>query len=298
MIVGVAPLTIPRYLAESIGTETDGDRRPWLAALPSTVADLARRWSLAVGEPFEPGGTAAWVAPARTATGEELVLKVGWRHDESDHEADGLAAWNGNGTVRVHAVCEAADTAAFLLERCVPGTSLRDAMPEPEQDRVITGLLRRLWVEPPPGHPFRPLQQMCDDWADAFERRAAEGALGLDPGLAREGVALWRSLPREPTRHVLLANDLHAMNVLAADRERWLVVDPKPYVGDPHYDPLQHMLNCEDRLLSDPVGFAHGMCDPLDLDADRLLRWLFARCVVEYEWWPALRDLTRRLAPS
>ena len=290
-------LTIPRYLIESIEGQTDGDRRPWLAALPALVADLRRRWSRDVGEPFEPGGTASWVAPARTAAGADLVLKVQWRHDEADHEADGLALWDGNGTVRVHATHVTEGSCAFLLERCVPGTSLRDALPEPDQDVVIAGLLRRLWVEPPPGHPFRPLQQMCDEWADAFERRAAEGAHHLDPGLEREGVAAWRSLPGEATRHVLLGTDLHAMNVLAAEREPWLVVDPKPYLGDPHYDPLQHMFNCEERLVADPVGFAHRIADLLELDADRLLRWLFARSVVEHEWWPGVRDLAARLAP-
>ncbi len=53
---------------------------------------------------------------------------------------------------------------------------------------------------------------------------------------------------------MLLATDLHAGNVLRAEREPWLVIDPKPFVGDPTYDALQHMLNCDDRLRADPVG--------------------------------------------
>ena len=70
ILLCVPRLTIPRYLEESISTQTDGDRRPWLAALPEVVAELADRWSLDVGEPFEPGGNASWVAPASGATGE------------------------------------------------------------------------------------------------------------------------------------------------------------------------------------------------------------------------------------
>jgi len=49
--------------------------------------------------------------------------------------------------------------------------------PEPEQDTVIAGLLRRLWIEPARDHPFRPLQLMCQQWADGFERKAESGAL-------------------------------------------------------------------------------------------------------------------------
>ncbi len=41
-----------------------------------------------------------------------------------------------------------------LLERCVPGVS-PSWQPEPEQDEVITGLLRRLWIEPVPGSQSR-----------------------------------------------------------------------------------------------------------------------------------------------
>ena len=49
------------------------------------VESVARHWSLTVGDPFEPGGTSAWVAPVRTSTGD-AVLKVAWRHFESDDE--------------------------------------------------------------------------------------------------------------------------------------------------------------------------------------------------------------------
>jgi streptomycin 6-kinase len=38
-----------------------------------------------------------------------------------------------------------------------------------------------------------------------------------------------------------LCTRLHVGNVLAAEREPWLVIDPKPYVGDPTYDVLQHV---------------------------------------------------------
>ncbi len=93
---------------------------------------------------------------------------------------------------------------------------------------------------------------MCDRWADEFELEVAGGHRSVDPGLAQEGTALFRALPAAAERRVLLCTDLHAENVLAAEREPWLVIDPKPYVGDPTYDGLQHLLNCEDRLRADP----------------------------------------------
>jgi streptomycin 6-kinase len=285
---------MPRNLVEAV--EREG-RQSWMANLPATVERLRRRWSLAVGDPFQPGGQTAWVAPAHDDAGRELVLKVAWRHEEAAHEADGLRAWNGNGVVRVHAADERDDTIALLLERCVPGTTLA-GRPEPDQDVVIAGLLRRLWSEPAPGHHFRSLQSMCDAWAEEFEAKSAAGRVGLDPGLARDGIALFRALPATADRAVLLCTDLHAENVLAAQREPWLVIDPKPYVGDPTYDALQHMLNCDERLRADPHDLARRMADLLGLDHERLLLWLFARCVQESPDWPTLAETARRVAPA
>ena len=284
---------MPRSLVDAAMSER---RRAWLANLPETVETLEQRWSLDVGTPFQPGGQTAWVAPARTTTGEDVVLKVGWRHDEAEHEAAGLRVWDGQGSVRLHATEESDDTIALLIERCVPGTALA-CRPEAEQDLVIASLLSRLWHELTPGHEFRPLQEMCDAWANAFEQKSATRPGSLDPGLAREGVALFRALPASAERNVLLCTDLHAENVLAARREPWLMIDPKPYVGDPTYDPLQHLLNCEERLHTDPYAFVRGMADLLALDRDRLLVWLFARCVVESLDWPTLAAVARLVAP-
>ncbi len=302
----MSELELPRNLVRAMAEHDEHDgagsaRRAWVAELSRTVDDLARRWSLELGRPFQPGGVASWVAPARDAAGEHLVLKVGWRHDEALHEADGLRAWDGGGAVRLLDSLVVGETGALLLEACEPGTVLSRVLPPPEQDAVVAGLLGRLWIEPSPGHPFRSLRSMCEWWADEFEAKyAAVGARGhhrLDPGLARAGMELFRGLPGTAERSVLLCTDLHPENVLAARREPWLVIDPKPYVGDPTYDPLQHMLNFPGRLVADPAGFVRRMAGLLDLDAGRLRHWLFARCVQESVDQPLLRSVAVELAP-
>jgi streptomycin 6-kinase len=287
----VSSFPLPRSLIR------DESRRRWIAGLRDIVADVARRWSIAeVADPFQPGGQNAWTAPVRRGADFDLVLKVAWRHTEAEDEAAGLREWEGEGTVRIHESVEFDETVALLIERCVPGTALA-GRPGTEQDVVIAGLLRRLWRVPQSQHRFRPLQLMCDEWADEFEAKMAAGRVHLDPGLAREGIAMFRALPATATRNVLLCTDLHSENVLAAEREPWLAIDPKPYVGDPTYDALQHMLN-EQRLQADPRGLASRMADLLELDGDRLLLWLFARCVQESPDWPPLGEVASRIAPA
>lgn len=277
------------------------DRRSWLADLPRIVEDLTQRWGLMVGRPFEPGGNVSWVAPAHDSAGVPVVLKVGWRHDEAMFEVDALRVWNGDGAVRVVDSLQFGETIALLLEACEPGVTLGAALPASEQDVVAATLLRRLHIEPPDDHPFPSLVSMCDGWADDFELRYAEahdqGSGRLDASMAAVGIELFRSLPRTAERSVLLCTDLHPGNILSAEREPWLMIDPKPHVGDPTYDAVQYMLNFPDRLDAGVFGFVARMAGLLEVDEGRLRQWLFARCVQESVDWPELQPMARTLAP-
>jgi streptomycin 6-kinase len=197
--------------------------------------------------------------------------------------------------LQAHAIDDA--TAVLLLERCHPGVSLGELLPEPEQDPIVAGLLKRLWRAPADDTVFRPLQVMCDAWATEFQQRLADTPGHLDPGLADAAIGLLRTLPATADRKVLLCTDLHAGNILAATREPWLAIDPKPYVGDPTYDAVQHLLNCV-RLRTDPIGLTHRMADLLDLDRVRLRQWLFARCAQESLDQPDLLETAAQLAPN
>jgi streptomycin 6-kinase len=140
-------------------------------------------------------------------------------------------------------------------------------------------------------------RRCCDLWAAETEQRLEHADAEVDRGLVAAATAPLRELPRSSNGTVVLCTDLHAENVLAAEREPWLVIDPKPYLGDPAYDVVQHMLNCDDRLAADPAALARRMADLLDLDPDRVLAWLFARCAQESIEDPSMRAPARRLAP-
>lgn len=265
---------IPPRLAQACGNVPE--RVTWLRRLPDSVRDLERRWSLTLGVPFDDEDVScSWVAPVTLATGESAVLKLGMPHMEGDHEIDGLRFWNGDPTVRLLAADD--DLGALLLERCAPGTMLR-TLSEPDQDLVIARLLRRLWRSPAAPHPFRPLSAMIGHWRDETLARSEHWC---DDGLVREGLRVFEELLDGEPAQVLLATDLHAGNVLRAERQPWLVIDPKPFVGDPAYDATQHLRNCESRMRSDPGGTIHRFADLLGVDHDRVRLWMFARAAAE-----------------
>jgi streptomycin 6-kinase len=283
-------LNVPRRLAANCLRAPE--RAAWLNRLPSVLRDLERRWSLVLGEPFD-DVSCAWVAPVALANGSSAVFKIGMPHMEGEHEIEGLRFWNGDPTVRL--LRADADRDAMLLERCEPGTVLR-ALPEPEQDVVIAALLRRLWRSPTAPHLFRPLSAMTACWS---RETLVDAGRWPDAGLVREGLKLFQELPRTASLDVLLATDLHAGNVLRSEREPWLVIDPKPFVGDPAYDATQHLFNCDVRLRSDPHGTIRRIADLLGIDGERVRLWTFARAAAEprENWGDGLLAVAKAIAP-
>ena len=286
--------SIPERL--TVACRSHPDRQQWLARVPTVVRQLERRWSLSVGVPFDgPDVTCSWVAPVCLADGRSAVLKLGMPHFEAEHESEGLRFWNGDPAVYVLDADK--ELGSVLLERCEPGIALR-TLPEAQQDVIIAGLLRRLWRTPSAPHTFRPLSAMIACWSEESTRQRQHWP---DRGLVSAGLGLLRELAEPAATDVLLATDLHAGNVLQSQREPWLVIDPKPFVGDPAYDATQHLFNCEDRLRSDPFGTVRRFADLLGIGFERVRLWMFARAAADPrdDWatdWRA--RLARALAPA
>jgi streptomycin 6-kinase len=282
-------LVIPSHLTKVCAGHPERER--WLADLPTSLEECRRRWSLELGKPYE-FGICSRVFPATLPDGAPAALKMAMPHMEGADEGAALRFWNGDGTVRLLDADESRH--ALLLERCEPGTSLR-SVPEPEQDVIVAGLLRRLWRAPSAPHPFRHLSVMVRFWSDETRRDEARWP---DRGLVEAGLALMEELSRSAPTDVLLATDLHAGNVLAAQREPWLAIDPKPFIGDRTYDVTQHLFNCKVRMTDDPLELIRRFADLLGVDAERARLWTFARLAAEPrdEWKPPGPTL-RALAP-
>src|SRR5258707_6966715 len=267
----------------------------WLDRLPDVLRNLEHRWSLTLDVPFDDEEVScSYVAAVVRADGTPAGLKIGMPHMEGEHEIYGLRFWDGDPTVRLLMADD--DLGAMLLERCEPGTPLR-ALPEDEQDVVISGLLRRLWRAPSAPHPFRPLSALTEYWRDETLAHIDQWP---DTVLVREGLRLFAELPRTELTKVVLTTDLHVGNVLREERQPWLVIDPNPFVGDPAYDPTKHLFNCSARLRSDPDGTIRSFADLLGVDHERVRLWMFARAAAgpRDDWSNGdLVTLARAIAP-
>ncbi|WP_205756116.1 aminoglycoside phosphotransferase family protein [Labrenzia sp. 011] len=197
--------------------------------LPDLVAATCRRLDLQICGPPFPGGSVSYVVPVKRADGE-AVLKCQFIDRESRHEAEALLAWNGTGAIRL--LDHAAETGVLLLERCRPGRFLAD---DPCADKlgVMADLLRKLLV--PAAGPFNSLKDEATLWIHSLDRDWRRAGKPCEHRLVEAAIDALSGLTSQETACVLLHQDLHGHNVLAAERAPWLAIDPKPLVGDPAF---------------------------------------------------------------
>jgi streptomycin 6-kinase len=227
-----------------------------------------------VGEPFE-GAQVALVLPATTADEMDVVLKIQWPHRESEHEAEALNAWKGNGAVKL--LDRDADAHAMLLERCLPGSHLSTVEGDEALD-VLIGLLPRLWV--PVDAQIGTLSEEAGWWVDNLEKWSERAGHPFSEPLFHAALEALRDLPASQGEQVLLHQDLHPGNVLAATREPWLVIDPKPLVGEREFSVAPIVRAYELEHSEESVrGRLDRLASELDLDRERARLWAIAQTV-------------------
>jgi streptomycin 6-kinase len=232
-----------------------------LSGSRAIAEEAAREWGLELGEPFALSNV-SFVAPAGSA-----VLKVAWDgDDESLHEADALALWDGDGATRLLR----RSGRAILEERAVPGDDL-STLPEDEATAIAVDIASRLWRRA--GAPFRPVATEIPRWLDNAEREGSDLV-----SLARE---LFAAL--DPSADWLVHGDFHHHNVLRHG-ERYVAIDPKPYLADREYDlpsflwnPMFNRMEDRDQTERRIAAFVAAGLDDFRIRAWTVIRGAYLR---------------------
>jgi streptomycin 6-kinase len=133
------------------------------------------------------------------------------------------------------------------------------------------------------------LSTYIHDWTERLDRLAPDAP--VPHRLVEQAVSLGRSFVADDgTDSVMIHGDLHYDNVLAGRREPWLVIDPKPMAGDPHYEVAPLLWN----RWGEVVGSAtvrdavrrrfHTVVDAAGLDEDRARDWVVVRELHNVLW--------------
>ncbi|QVI25811.1 phosphotransferase [Mycolicibacterium neoaurum] len=261
----------------------------WVDDLPTRTAGAVQDWSLAVdGSALH--GFCSLVLPVRTADGVAAMLKVAFPDDESEHEHLALRRWGGIGSVRL--LSADPHRRALLLER-LRQQNLNEVW-DIEACEIVAGLYGHLHVPAPPQ--LRPLVGFIEKWNSELAELPRSAA--LPHRLVEQTLSLGGDLVSDPASNgTLIHGDLHYENVLAADREPWLVIDPKPMSGDPHYELAPMLFDRFDEL----EGYVregvrrrfYTLVETAGFDADRARAWVIIRMMHDAMW-----ELTENTVPD
>lgn len=299
---------VPRdFIRTTIGLYGD-EGAEWLRRLPALIAQFERRWSVTVLPPFE-NLSFNYVAPAIRADGQALIFKAGVPNPELHTEIEALRLYNGRGCAQL--LVADADQGVLLLERLDPGAMLATLNDDEQATSIAARVMRQLWRPPPPEHSFPTVGK----WAAGLGRLRArfDGGTGpLPVALVERAEALFAELLSSMAEPVVLHGDLHHFNILSAERQPWLAIDPKGVVGEPAYEvgallrnPWPYLLDMPQpgRILARRVD---QLAEELGFDRERLVGWGFAQAVLSACWsledgsddWEYAINCARLLAAS
>jgi streptomycin 6-kinase len=265
-----------------------GHEAAWLDALPRLVYECAERWGLTLE-------SAVNTAHSLVVPAGDVVLKLNAPpHVEAEHEPDALVAWAGDGAV----VLVARDDArrAFLCERCVPGSHLSGS--GADEIAVVCDLLSRLASAPGHRHSFRLLGTEADRWSKDVPAHYASAGGPFERTLLEAALDVYRSVDR--SARWLVNQDLHGQNVLCAEREPWLLIDPKPLVGERELDGVGLLRNA--GSTASVRRWLDALVE-LGLDRDRLRGWGLAHALAwgwdeRSGWSEEAIEVARRVAAA
>ncbi len=264
-----------------LGMATRGpDWSAWVEALPAQVTDLLDEWQLST-DGWMMHGYCALVAPVRTASARPAVLKIAFPDDESEHEHLALQHWGGGGAVKL--LKADPRRRAMLLERL--HQDRLTAIGDLEACEVVAGLYARLHVPALPQ--LRTLTSYVARWSDDLAALPRSGP--LPRRLVEQAVSIARDLVSDPaSTGTMVHGDLHYENVMAADREPWLAIDPKPMSGDPHYELAPMLWNRFGEVGGDVREGVrrrfHTLVDHAGLEERRARDWVVVRMLLNACW--------------
>jgi len=262
--------------------ERGPDWAAYVERLPRLFREVTEEWELEVdGEPTH--GYVSLVVPVRRQD-VPAVLKLSFPDVEGRHEGLALQRLGGDGAVRL--LSADPHRSVLLLER-LHRTDL-DSLPVLAACEVVAGLYPRIHVPALPQ--LLPVTAYLDRWTPQLR------SLPRDAPIPRRLVEQTLSLVTDliddagESAGVMVHGDLHYQNVLAADREPWLVIDPKPMAGDRHYEPAPMLWNrWDEAVATGNLRFAlrrrfHTLVDAAGLDEELARSWVIVRMVYNMVW--------------
>ena len=261
--------------------------KEWLNSLPEIIAKIATEHSLSGLTPVN-NMTFNYVASGYQ-NDKPIILKIGMNSKALTKEATCLKAFAKHATAEVIAN----DHNMIIMQRAVPGSTLKDYFPDNDIDatKILCESIKELHkASIPESHNFYHLSELF---------KTLDQKLDIPDEILSKAKHLRDKLLSTTTEEVLLHGDLHHDNILKngdrpVDRSLgvggWLVIDPKGFIGDPAFEPAAYLCNPIPELLQENqpreiIENRINICSAeLGIDSQRIADWLYAKSVLCWAW--------------
>lgn len=174
----------------------------------------------------------------------QIILKIGCDPKDIIYEANALEIYNQNGCIKL--IDKNFEYNALLLERAIPGTSLKNFYPENDDGalEISVDVIKKLHSAKIPKNIQMPTVK---DWfKDLFETQSQ-----LDQYHINKARKIVGHLIKNQTKEVLLHGDLHHDNILLS-QHGYLAIDPKGIIGDQAFEIYSFIKNPDPTEILKP----------------------------------------------
>lgn len=256
--------------------------KEWLDNLPQLIKYFENKWSIKCEDPYELSFN--YVAPATRDDGSKVVLKIVFpSKDEFLSEASALQIFNGKGCAKLLEVDKEHFT--MLLERTSPGTMLSTIANDEKATRILSSVIKKLGKPVPQTHNLQPISNITKN-IPKYKTKFKGSKNPIPMYLLDKAEDLADMLIETTKELVVLHGDLHHGNILSAERERWLAIDPKGNFGDPVFETGAMLRNSYPTLMKQPdvkdilIRRIHIMSEELNIDPNRIQQWGLVQTVL------------------
>lgn len=251
--------------------------KAWLDDLPRLVSEISAQYGLLELKQL-PNLSYNYVLSG-TQGKHPIILKIGLDREGLKREGAALEVFHGSGSVQVLAQGDG----FLLLERAIPGHSLKSFFPEKEAHsiEITCEVMKKFHLDQ---NPFRYPFPHIKDWLNNLDTH-----WDLPLRYLQKARRLRDQLLKSSSKEVLLHGDLHHENILS-NGDGWVVIDPKGIIGESAFEvaafirnPIPDLLtvdNSKEIISRRIISFAKF----LNISEGRILDWCFVEAVLSWVW--------------
>ena len=254
----------------------------WLHSLPLLIEKLSRFWSLTN---IEPASNMNWnyVAYATQHKKINVAFKMSYDPTLIKNEYHVLTYFDGHGAIKLLDYSE--EHHAILLERALPGRSLKENDPAQIQETIhsYSQVIKKIASLTLPNSSFCHV----NTWLDAIDHIRD---LRIDKRYVDKAKQLKSHLLQSSNKEYLCHGDLHLENIIQ-NKNDWLAIDPKGIIGEMAFEAAAFDLLYDDEMTNIKTGQSkiidriQQLSNALKIDNDRLLSWVFLRIMISIQWF-------------